>query len=121
MFQQVRLTLYESASSWPGLSIPQNGGNFVTLAVLVLSLSVGCSNGSEEGAGAGLSDEPMVEVILGDSERGASDGIGAAARFQGVTAMCALPNDRIALSDTFGGTIRLLDLRTSEALSTGRW
>ena len=28
--------------------------------------------------------------------------------------MCALPNDRIALSDTFGGTIRLLDLRTSE-------
>ena len=89
MFHQVRLTLSASASSWPGLSIPQKGGNFATLAVLVLSLSVGCSNGSEEGAGAELSDEPMVEVILGDSERGSSDGIGAAARGSKVSQPCA--------------------------------
>jgi len=114
MFHQVRLFLSPFALSWQGALNTQNGGIFLASAVMALSLSVGCSTGSEESEGAGISDEPMVEVILGDSERGASDGVGEAARFQGVTAMCALSNDRIALSDTFGGTIRMLDMRTSE-------
>ncbi len=61
-----------------------------------------------------VSTEPMVEVVLGDSERGASDGVGEAARFQGLTAMCALTPRLIAMSDTFAGTIRLLDMQTSE-------
>ncbi|MEL6177594.1 MAG: hypothetical protein AAFS10_01515, partial [Myxococcota bacterium] len=59
-------------------------------------------------------NEPTVEVVLGDSERGTSDGSGPEARFQGLTAMCALTPQRVALSDTFAGTIRLLDLQTSE-------
>ena len=84
------------------------------VAFWALSITAGCSDASSVGDSDDAIKEPMVEVILGDSERGASDGRGEAARFQGVTAMCALSNDRIALSDTFGGTIRLLDMLTSE-------
>lgn len=58
--------------------------------------------------------EPIVQVVLGDSERGTSDGVGQAARFQGITAMCKLSSKLVALSDTFAATIRLLDLETGE-------
>ena len=82
---------------------------------LAMVLMAGCSDdGSTSDAGNAATTEPTVEVVLGDSERGATDGIGPSARFQGVTAMCALTPERVALSDTFAGTIRLLDLQSSE-------
>ena len=90
----------------------------LALCLLIASamvLTVGCSeDDSTPAADNGGSTEPTVEVVLGDSERGASDGIGQSARFEGLTAMCALTPERVALSDTFAGTLRLLDLQTSE-------
>jgi DNA-binding beta-propeller fold protein YncE len=63
---------------------------------------------------AGRAAAQTISVVLGDSERGTSDGVGEAARFQGVTAMCALGPDRVVLSDTFSGTLRELNLTTRE-------
>lgn len=89
-------------------SKPTRLGPSAPFAAIMLSLAAGC--GAPD---AGAPDEPTARVVLGDSERGTSDGVGPAARFQGLTAMCALGPQRIAMSDTFGGTIRLLDLETA--------
>ena len=98
-------------------SVRENFSNLALGLVTALAfvLTVGCGESeSTSGANNEAAIEPTVEVILGDSERGASDGIGPMARFQGVTALCTLTPERIALSDTFAGTIRLLNLQTSE-------
>lgn len=89
------------------------------LALWAALASAGCDGAvASEDRGVSTPDagppEPTLAVVLGDSERGTSDGVGEAARFQGVTAMCALTPHRIALSDTFGGTLRVLDLETAE-------
>jgi len=96
-------------SGFPGAGKTAQG----LFAAIMLSLAAGCSPGSGAPL-AGAPDEPTARVVLGDSERGTSDGVGPAARFMGLTAMCALGPQRIAMSDTFGGTIRLLNLETAE-------
>jgi hypothetical protein len=81
-----------------------------------LSLTFGCGDGASprDQAATRRDMEPIVKVVLGDSARGTSDGVGQAARFQGITAMCLLSPGQVALSDTFAGTIRLLNLDTAE-------
>ena len=109
--------LKKSINARLGASVRDNFSSLALCLVtaLALGLTVGCGeSASTSSANNEAVIEPTVEVILGDSERGAKDGIGPMARFQGVTALCTLTPERIALSDTFAGTIRLLDLQTSE-------
>lgn len=101
-------------------SLPSLHRGFWGVACSLL-LNAGCGGDDAGGHGdasvspdGGPAAEPVARVVLGDSERGAADGVGESARFQGITAMCRLSSTRVALSDTFAGTIRLLDLETSE-------
>ena len=109
--------LKRSINTRLGVNVQEHFSSFALYLVTALAfgLTLGCGESeSTSGANNQAVIEPTVEVILGDSERGANDGIGPMARFQGVTALCTLTPERIALSDTFAGTIRLLDLQTSE-------
>jgi sugar lactone lactonase YvrE len=56
-----------------------------------------------------------IEVLVGDTDRGFSDGPAELARFNGVTALCLGPDgQRLFIADTFNGTIRRLDLGKGE-------
>ena len=59
---------------------------------------------------------PTIRVVAGDTDIGFTDGAGLEARFNGVTAICVLPeiglDGTLVAADTFNGTLRAIDLAT---------
>jgi len=78
------------------------------------------AEGDEPDATPNTPNGPMMTLLVGETARGFTDGVGREARFQGITCMTIAPDgSALYVSDTFNGIVRRVDTQTGEVVTIG--